>query len=59
MDGWTDSDVDTWGADERTHLSQVEGTTRSPQGEVEMNRGWKCVIFLREEGNVAFRPSQT
>lgn len=59
IDGWTDRDVDTWGEEEPAHPSQVEGTTRSPQGDVLMNRGWKRVIFLQEAGNVTFPSSQT
>lgn len=59
IDGSTDSEVDMWGADEQMHPGQVEGKRRRPQGQVEMNRGWKCVIFLREVGNVILRPSQT
>lgn len=54
IDGSTDSEVDMWGADERTHPGQVEGTRRRPQGQAEMNRAWKCVIFLWEEGERNF-----
>lgn len=50
IDGSTDSEVDAWGADEQTHPGQVEGTRRRPQGHAGMNRGLKCVIFLREVG---------
>lgn len=59
IDGSTDSEVDTCGAVKRTHPGQVEGTRRHPQGQEEKNRGWKCVIFLREVGNVILQPSQT
>lgn len=55
IDGWRDSEVDTWSAEEGTHPVQFEGTRRSPPGQAEMNRGWKCVIFLREVGNVIYR----
>lgn len=59
IDGWTDSSVDTWGADEHPHPGQDEGTRRRPEGKAGLNRGWKCVIFLREVGKVTFRHSQT
>lgn len=59
IDGSTDSEVDVWGADEQMHPGQVEGTRRRPQGKAQMNRGWKCVIFLREVGNAISQPSQT
>lgn len=46
IDGSTDSQVDTWGLDALMHPGQVERTRRCPQGQVDVNRGWKCVIFL-------------